>query len=35
MEFLMPDPAQPMIGNFAESRLGQPLFVPDAGKGLP
>jgi tungstate transport system substrate-binding protein len=33
--FLASEPAQEMIGSFGESRFGQPLFFPDAGKGLP
>ena len=35
VEFLASEPAQAMIGSFGESRFGQPLFFPDAGKGLP
>jgi tungstate transport system substrate-binding protein len=35
VEFLASEPAQSLIGSFGESRFGQPLFVPDAGKGLP
>ena len=33
--FLASPPAQTLIGSFGESRFGQPLFFPDAGKGLP
>jgi tungstate transport system substrate-binding protein len=33
--FLASEPAQALIGSFGESRFGQPLFFPDAGKGLP
>ena len=35
VEFLASAPAQAMIGTFGQSRFGQPLFFPDAGKGLP
>jgi tungstate transport system substrate-binding protein len=35
VEFLASEPAQTMIGSFGRSRFGQPLFFPDAGKGLP
>jgi tungstate transport system substrate-binding protein len=35
VEFLASEPAQTLIGGFGKSRFGQPLFVPDAGKGLP
>jgi tungstate transport system substrate-binding protein len=35
VEFLASEPAQALIGSFGESRFGQPLFFPDAGKGLP
>jgi tungstate transport system substrate-binding protein len=35
VEFLVSEPAQTLIGSFGESRFGQPLFVPDAVKGLP
>ncbi len=35
VDFLASEPAQTMIGSFGESRFGQPLFFPDAGKGLP
>jgi tungstate transport system substrate-binding protein len=35
VEFLASKPAQEMIGSFGVSRFGQPLFFPDAGKGLP
>ena len=33
--FLASEPAQTLIGAFGRSRFGQPLFFPDAGKGLP
>jgi tungstate transport system substrate-binding protein len=33
--FLASRTAQEMIGSFGESRFGQPLFFPDAGKGVP
>jgi len=35
VEFLASESAQAMIGTFGKSRFGQPLFFPDAGKGLP
>jgi tungstate transport system substrate-binding protein len=35
VEFLASKPAQALIGTFGEARFGQPLFFPDAGKGLP
>jgi tungstate transport system substrate-binding protein len=35
VEFLASEPAQALIGTFGKSRFGQPLFYPDAGKGLP
>jgi tungstate transport system substrate-binding protein len=35
VEFLASEPAQKMMGSFGRSRFGQPLFFPDAGKGLP
>jgi tungstate transport system substrate-binding protein len=35
VEFLASPRAQAMIGAFGRSRFGQPLFFPDAGKGLP
>ena len=35
VEFLASQRAQAMIGAFGTARFGQPLFFPDAGKGLP
>jgi len=35
VEFLTSEPAQTMIRGFGESQFGQPLFFPDADKGLP